>query len=196
MSRSTGSRHASSVVVAHEPSLSSACGILPEQGLHPGPCVAGRFSTTGPYQGSPRRRHRSSLTGFPSRSASPRGTFPPKVLGVQRSTIFWLCSYLYKGLRLLLAHGGQFQWLLLLLSLTATLSPVPPPPSLPTAVTTTVSAAIIIIYSFFFFKQLFTEVWLVHSVSHQSQVYSEGIQLYVHMVVFFRFFSIVGYYKD
>ena len=35
--RSTGSRHAGSVVVAHGPSCSAACGILPDQGSSPCP---------------------------------------------------------------------------------------------------------------------------------------------------------------
>ena len=35
--RSTGSRHAGSVIVAHGPSCSAACGILPDQGSNPCP---------------------------------------------------------------------------------------------------------------------------------------------------------------
>ena len=35
--RSTGSRRAGSVVVAHGPSCSAACGIFPDQGLNPCP---------------------------------------------------------------------------------------------------------------------------------------------------------------
>ena len=35
--RGTGSRHAGSVVVAHGPSCSVACGIFPDQGLNPCP---------------------------------------------------------------------------------------------------------------------------------------------------------------
>ena len=35
--RSMGSRHAGSVVVAHGPSCSAACGILPDQGSNPCP---------------------------------------------------------------------------------------------------------------------------------------------------------------
>ena len=47
--RSTGSRRAGSVIVAHRPSCSAACGILPDQGLEPvSPALAGRFSTTAP----------------------------------------------------------------------------------------------------------------------------------------------------
>ena len=48
-SRSTDSRCAGSVIVAHGPSRSVACGILPDQGsnLCP-PALAGRFSTTAP----------------------------------------------------------------------------------------------------------------------------------------------------
>ena len=45
--RSTGSRRAGSVIVAHGPSCSAACGILPDQGSNPCP-LAGRFSTTAP----------------------------------------------------------------------------------------------------------------------------------------------------
>ena len=49
--RSTGSRRAGSVVVAHGPSCSAACGIFPDQGSNPCPlhsALAGRFSTTAP----------------------------------------------------------------------------------------------------------------------------------------------------
>ena len=35
--RSTGSRRAGSVIVAHGPSLSAACGIFPDQGSYPCP---------------------------------------------------------------------------------------------------------------------------------------------------------------
>ena len=47
--QSTGCRCAGSVIVAHGPSCSAACGILPDQGLNlcP-PALAGRFSTTAP----------------------------------------------------------------------------------------------------------------------------------------------------
>ena len=37
--RSTGSRPAGSVVVAHGPSCSTACGIFPDQGSNPCPCI-------------------------------------------------------------------------------------------------------------------------------------------------------------
>ena len=47
--RSTGSRRAGSVIVAHGPSCSAACGIFPDQGSNPwSPALAGRFSTTAP----------------------------------------------------------------------------------------------------------------------------------------------------
>ena len=49
--RSTGSRRAGSVVVAHGPSCSAACGMwdLPRPGLEPvSPALAGRLSTTAP----------------------------------------------------------------------------------------------------------------------------------------------------
>ena len=47
--RSTGSRRAGSVVVAHGSSCSAACGIFPDQGSEPVcPALAGGFSTTAP----------------------------------------------------------------------------------------------------------------------------------------------------
>ena len=47
--RSTGSRHAGSVVVAHGPSCSAACRNLPRPGRKPvSPALAGRFSTAAP----------------------------------------------------------------------------------------------------------------------------------------------------
>ena len=47
--RSTGSRRAGSVIVAHGPSCSAACRDLPRPGLEPvSPALAGRFSTTAP----------------------------------------------------------------------------------------------------------------------------------------------------
>ena len=46
---STGSRRTGSVIVAHGPSCSAACGILPRPGLEPAsPALAGRLSTTAP----------------------------------------------------------------------------------------------------------------------------------------------------
>ena len=52
--RSTGSRHASSVVVAHEPSCSAACGIFPDQGSNP--CLLHWQADSQPlcHQGSPK----------------------------------------------------------------------------------------------------------------------------------------------
>ena len=52
--RSTGSRCAGSVVVAHGPSRSAACGILPEQGLNPCPLHWQADSQPLRHQGSPR----------------------------------------------------------------------------------------------------------------------------------------------
>ena len=47
--RSTGSRRAGSVVVAHRPRCSAACGIFLDQGLNPcPPALTGRFSITVP----------------------------------------------------------------------------------------------------------------------------------------------------
>ena len=51
--RSTGSRHAGSVVVAHGPSCSAACGIFPDQGLNPCPLHWQADSQPLRHQGSP-----------------------------------------------------------------------------------------------------------------------------------------------
>ena len=51
--RSTGSRHAGSVVVAHGPSCSAACGIFPDQGSNPCPLHRQADSQPLRYQGSP-----------------------------------------------------------------------------------------------------------------------------------------------
>ena len=51
--RSTGSRRAGSVVVAHGPSWSTACGILPDQGSNPCPLHWQADSQPLHHQGSP-----------------------------------------------------------------------------------------------------------------------------------------------
>ena len=51
--RSTGSRHAGSVIVAHGPSCSAACGIFPEQGSNPCPLNWQADSQPLHHQGSP-----------------------------------------------------------------------------------------------------------------------------------------------
>ena len=50
---STGSRHAGSVVVAHGPSCSAACGIFPDQGSNPCPLHWQADSQPLRHQGSP-----------------------------------------------------------------------------------------------------------------------------------------------
>ena len=52
--RSTGSRRAGSVVVAHGPSRSTACGIFPDQGLNPCPLHWQADSQPLRHQGSPK----------------------------------------------------------------------------------------------------------------------------------------------
>ena len=52
--RSTGSRRAGSVVVAHRPSCSAACGIFPDQGSNPCPLHWQADSQPLHHQGSPR----------------------------------------------------------------------------------------------------------------------------------------------
>ena len=52
--RSTSSRHAGSVVLAHGPSCSAACGILPDQGSNPCPLHWQADSQPLRHQGSPK----------------------------------------------------------------------------------------------------------------------------------------------
>ena len=52
--RSTGSRRTGSVVVAHRPSCSAACGIFPDQGSNPCPLHWQADSQPLRHQGSPR----------------------------------------------------------------------------------------------------------------------------------------------
>ena len=52
--RSTGSRHAGSVAVAHGPRCSAACGIFPDQGSNPCPLHWQEDSQPLRHQGSPR----------------------------------------------------------------------------------------------------------------------------------------------
>ena len=60
--RSTGSRCAGSVIVAHGPSCSTACGILPDQGSNP--CLLHWQADSQPlcHQGSPGRQILSHCT--------------------------------------------------------------------------------------------------------------------------------------
>ena len=51
--QSTGCRHAGSVIVAHRPSCSTACGILPDQGSNPCPLHQQADSQPLSHQGSP-----------------------------------------------------------------------------------------------------------------------------------------------
>ena len=68
--RSTGSRRAGSVIVAHGPSCSAACGIFPDQGSNPCPLHWQADSQPLRHQGSPQlmvfnqRFRATSLDGF------------------------------------------------------------------------------------------------------------------------------------
>ena len=63
--RGTGSRRAGSAVVAHGPSCSAACGILPDQGLNPCPLHWQADSQPLRHQGSPGAAFKSSLSTPP-----------------------------------------------------------------------------------------------------------------------------------
>ena len=77
--RSTGSRRAGSAVVAHGPSCSVACGILPDQGSNPCPLHWQAGSQPLRHQGSPSSFFEHLLDGtskgtsciFPSQSLEP-----------------------------------------------------------------------------------------------------------------------------
>ena len=60
--RSTGSRHAGSVTVAHGPSCSAACGIFPDQGSNPFPLHWQADSQPQRHQGSPIGRFLSTVS--------------------------------------------------------------------------------------------------------------------------------------
>ena len=62
--RSTGSRHAGSVVVAHGPSCSVACGIFPDQGSSPCPLNWQADSQPPCHQGSPQLSFEFHLPGI------------------------------------------------------------------------------------------------------------------------------------
>ena len=59
--RSTGSRRAGSVVVAHGPSCSTACGIFPDQGSNPCPLHWQADSQPLRHQGSPQHSFLNSI---------------------------------------------------------------------------------------------------------------------------------------
>ena len=62
--RSTGSRRAGSVVVAHGPSRSAACGIFPDQGSNPCPLHWQADSQPLRHQGSPTKLYFKFLNIF------------------------------------------------------------------------------------------------------------------------------------
>ena len=83
--RSTGSRRTGSAIVAHGPSRSAACGILPDQGSNPCPLHWQADSQPLRHQGSPKVF--TSCFGGQARGSSPYGhhcfcegsPFPPPV---------------------------------------------------------------------------------------------------------------------
>ena len=64
--QSTGSRRAGSVVVAHGPSCSMACGIFPDQGSNPCPLHWQADSQPLHHQGSPKETFWGSKFGSPT----------------------------------------------------------------------------------------------------------------------------------
>ena len=64
--RSTGSRRAGSVIVAHGPSCSAACGIFPDQGSNPCPLHQQADSQPLRHQGSPHYTYFKTFTSIVS----------------------------------------------------------------------------------------------------------------------------------
>ena len=62
--RSTGSRRAGSVIVAHVPSCSAACGIFPDQGSNPCALHWQADSQALHHQGSPRKSFTRLFLGY------------------------------------------------------------------------------------------------------------------------------------
>ena len=77
--RSTGSRRAGPAIVAHGPSCSAACGILPDQGSNP--CPPHRQADSQPlrHQGSPTSFFKFALTSCLYHSVSQR-SFPNQLV--------------------------------------------------------------------------------------------------------------------
>ena len=71
--RSTGSRRAGSVIVAHGPSCSVACGIFPDQGSNPCPLHWQADSQPLRHQGSPGLRFYPPRVSFSLGYSGPRG---------------------------------------------------------------------------------------------------------------------------
>ena len=94
--RSTSSRRAGSVVVAHGPSCSAACGIFPDQGLNPCPLPWQADSQPLHHQGSPKQC--SLLVTL---------ALPFLIFGKQLTVLF--AMYIYKD------FGGRIRVLTLLI---------------------------------------------------------------------------------
>ena len=96
--RSTGSRRAGSVVVAHRPSFSAACGIFPDQGSNPCPLHWQADSQPLRHQGSPNKAFLNSLCSILSSpfSQSFRKTdFKPTSDPAALFSIVCITSFLY-----------------------------------------------------------------------------------------------------
>ena len=99
--RSTGSRRAGSVVVAHGPSCSAACGILPDQGSNPRPLHWQAVSQPLRHQGSPDMLHFKSYRPPTVKLPSKWGTPITHPTVVYRGARFQLThpAVVYRGTR-------------------------------------------------------------------------------------------------
>ena len=76
--RSTGSRRTGSVIVAHGPSRSAACGIFPDQGSNPCPLHSQADSQPLRHQGSPPMRFCTALPYYEAESVRSQETRSPE----------------------------------------------------------------------------------------------------------------------
>ena len=98
--QSTGSRCAGSVIVAHGPSCSAACGIFPDQGLNP--CLLHWQADSQPlrHQGSPHFQFYSAKIYIPV------VTFFNIIIFVTSSLLFFFTIYKF----LIHKQGGRVKW--------------------------------------------------------------------------------------
>ena len=100
---STGSRCAGSVIVAHGPSCSVACGILPDQGSNPCPLHWQADSQPLRHQGSP------EITFIGLNSGIGRATLPPEALGENLFPCLFQLLEMHSLYSLPVAHSTIFK---------------------------------------------------------------------------------------
>ena len=107
--RSTGSRRAGSVVVAHGPSRSAACGIFPDQGSNPCPLHWQADSQPLCHQGSPCREFLDGMTGGSVSERCGRPRRASTVCGhLLADCLWWSQEWRERGTHLESVHNWRF----------------------------------------------------------------------------------------